>query len=171
MRKSRRSSPPLARGFAPIRRVAAGGEFSQFGPQAAGSIEQLLRAIALQPFLQLLQLLGMMLRIAQGHLVRAERSLHLQPIDELGPGPALGRNQHDHRPVRALGVAAAAGLDLNSANFVDDLIERGGHQLVHLRGVRRPRRSRASSRSRGTSGPIPRGGCAPAPWGWRSCSR
>ena len=68
--------------------------------------------------------------------MRAEGALGGQAVDLLRPRPALRRAQHDHRPARALGHAALARGGLDLADLVEHLVERRGHQLVHLVGVR-----------------------------------
>ncbi len=89
-------------------------------------------------------MLGMRGRIGERHLVRAEGAFHAQPIDDLGPCPALGRIQHDHRPARARRVGMGTGLLLDLPNLLDYSVERRGHGLVHEFGfmpldkVRRP---------------------------------
>ena len=54
------------------------------------------------------------------------------PSTSCGRRPALGRAQHDHRPVRPRDAAtAAARVALDLANLVDAVLHRRGHGLVH----------------------------------------
>ena len=76
-------------------------------------------------------MLGVLGRLGKRHLVRPVSSLDRQAIDYLGPGPALGRLEDDHRPARPLGDAPLPGVRLDSPDLGDDRIERRGHQPVH----------------------------------------
>ncbi len=116
--------------------AARGGERTQLRHQPAVGVEQFLWLVALHPVFQQLQMLGIGAHVRERHLVRAPRALCLVAVDLLGTGPALGRAQHDHRPARPLGLAAAARGLLDAANIGDRRIERGRHRLVHLGGVR-----------------------------------
>ena len=136
--------------------VALGRKFGQFRFQAALLVEEFLRPIAPQPVFQQLEMFGMGGRIGERHLVRAERAFDLQAIDHLGPGPALGRIEDDHRPARTRGVAVDAGVLLDLLDLLHRRVERRSHRLVHQRRVRVPRRNRASSRSREATAPVPR---------------
>ena len=118
MRRSRSRRPPLACGLAPIAAVAAGGQFGEFGQEPAGGVEQLLGLVAFQPGFELLQMLGILLRVGQRHLMGAEGAFDLLAVDDLGAGPALGRDEDDHRPARARWVMrAAAGIDAGCGGF------------------------------------------------------
>ena len=67
--------------------------------------------------------------------MRPEGPFDLQAVDDLGSGPAFRGAQHDHRPARAGGVAVGARLVLDGVDVVDDGVEGGGHQFVHVFGV------------------------------------
>ena len=79
----------------------------------AHRVEQLLRPVAAYPGFELAQMLGVF-EVGDRHLVGAPGALYGLAVDDLGPGPALGRAEHDHRPAGALhrGVAGA-GLRLD----------------------------------------------------------
>ena len=62
----------------------------------------------------------------------AERALDLQAVDDLRARPALGRLQHDHRPAPPGGVAGGARIALDLPDAAEGLLQRAGHQLVHL---------------------------------------
>jgi hypothetical protein len=94
--------PPLAWGFAPMRRSPLGASSAKFRFQAALLIEEFLGPVAAQPVFQQLEMLGMRGRIGERHLMRTEGAFDLQAIDDLRPRPALGRIEHDHRPARTL---------------------------------------------------------------------
>ena len=52
------------------------------------------------------------------------------PSTSFGPGPALGRPEHDHRPARALGDAALAGRPLDRVDLLDRPRPCVGRQLL-----------------------------------------
>ena len=104
--------------------------------QPAGLVEQLLGLVALHPFLEQFQVLGLGGHVGERHLVRAEGAFGRQAVDLFRAGPALGRAEDDHRPERALLEAVGARRRSGSiVNLGDDLVERGGHQLVHRLGI------------------------------------
>ena len=78
--------------------VADGRERPELGDEPAGLVEQRLRRVRPQPFLQHPQVLGVLGQARQRHLVRAEGALHLDAVDHVGAGPALRRAQDDRRP-------------------------------------------------------------------------
>ncbi|GGQ47984.1 hypothetical protein GCM10010166_15110 [Couchioplanes caeruleus subsp. azureus] len=83
----------------------------------AGRIEQLLRTVRPEPALQQRQVFRVVADAGQRHLVRAPRAGDLDPVDLLGPGPALGRAQHDQRPDgTAAGPLPRPGRRLNLAD-------------------------------------------------------
>src|ERR1019366_7016349 len=134
--RSRSSRPPLAWGLAPMRRSPAGARGRQRGELAAqrsALVEELLGAVGAQPLLELSEVLGLGGEVCERHLVGAEGALGGEPVDLLGPGPALGRAQHDHRPARPRRVSARARPLLDLGDLLRDLVERGRHQLVHAR--------------------------------------
>src|SRR5207237_2912272 len=61
-----------------------------------------------------------------------ERALDRLAVNDPRAGPAFWRVEHDHRPTRARGIAAAASVALDAMNLGDDLIERSRHDLMHL---------------------------------------
>lgn len=60
-----------------------------------------------------------------------EGSFDLHAIDRLRPGPAFGRDQHDHGPARAGLTAVFAGFELDALNLLHGRVEGGGHGLMH----------------------------------------
>src|SRR5262249_60814380 len=50
----------------------------------------------------------------------------------LRAGPALGCAKNDHRPAWARLDTVFPRIRLNAMNFVDDRVQRGGHELMHL---------------------------------------
>ena len=118
--------------------VAHGGQRLQFGQQRAVLVKQFLRLIAAQPFLELGEvflLVGGADGQVDGHLVRAERTLDGFAVDDFRPRPALGRAQHDHRPLDVAEVLARTGAALDVVNFLNDSVQRLGHLLVHRQRV------------------------------------
>ena len=96
------AAPPLACGLAPMRRSPSGASAAISAASAAALVEQLLRAVGAHPRLERREVLGVLGQLRQRHLVGAEGALHRQAVDLLGPRPALGRAQDDHRPARPL---------------------------------------------------------------------
>ena len=76
-------------------------------------------------------MLGVLPRLGERHLVRAIGPLDRQAVDDLGPGPALGRFEDDHRPARPGRDSLGPGVGLDSPDLGHDLVERRRHQLVH----------------------------------------
>ena len=71
----------------------------------------------------------------QRDLVGAPGPLDLDPVHHGRPGPALGRDEEDHRPRPPLDVAVLAGGALDLADRVVGPIERRGQLPMHVRGV------------------------------------
>ena len=87
-------------------------------------VEQFVRAVALHPIFELLDVLGI-LEVRERHLMRAPGPLHRLAVDELRPGPAFWRAEHDHGPARPLhSVRRRTRRNLNLVNLRYDLIKR-----------------------------------------------
>ncbi len=71
------------------------------------------------------------LEVGDRYLVRAERALDLLSVHDPGPGPPLGRAQHDHWPARARRLALGAGDFLNPGYLIESLLECRRQLLVH----------------------------------------
>src|SRR5580693_7725054 len=99
--------------------------------QGSMLIEELIRAVALHPLLENLDMLRLRRQLIERNLMRAERSLDLDSVDDLGPGPPFGRNEHYHRPLRPLVKSVLTGVLLDRLNPVDDVFERLGHRAMH----------------------------------------
>ena len=113
--------------------VALGRQLGQFGHEPAVLVEEFLRLVASQPALELLEMLGRRRRRhGERHLMRPERALDRQTIDEFRSGPAFERSENDHRPARACGVALDAGIVLDLLDLLHHLVEGRGHGLMHL---------------------------------------
>ena len=100
-------------------------------------VEQFLGPVAAQPGLQLRQVRGIGRRVGKRHLMGAESALDRLAVHHLGPGPALGGVEHDHRPARPLGPPVRAGVLLDRAD------------LLHRARREPPPSPRASARVRG----------------------
>ena len=111
--------------------VALRRELRELGHERPVLVEQLLRPVALEPRLELRQMLRIRPHLRERHLVRAPRPLHRQPVHELRTRPALRRPQHDHRPARPLGAALDAGGALDRGDLLDGGVEHLGHPPVH----------------------------------------
>src|SRR5213075_3070810 len=110
--------PPLARGREP----------GQLRTQLPAGIEELIGAVAPQPFFEQLQMHRVGAHLGERHLVRAKGPFDRLSIDLLRAGPALRRAQHDHRPARALLEALRARLALNALDLRDDAVQSAGYQ-------------------------------------------
>jgi hypothetical protein len=106
-------------------------QLPQLRDQAPRLVEELLGPVAPHPLLELLHVLGVLARSGQRNLVRAVAALHPVAVDDLGPGPALGRPEDDHRPPRPTGKAAAPRPVLDGADLVERGVEGIGHPTVH----------------------------------------
>ena len=115
--------------------LALGGQRRDLGGDAAVVVEELLRPVRAHPRLERGQVLGVLGQLRQRDLVGAEGALHRPAVDLLGPRPALGRAQDDHRPARALRVALARTRLDGARCRSTHLVERLGHELVHRRRV------------------------------------
>ena len=94
-------------------------------------VEQLLRAVAPKPRLELRQMLGVRAHLGDRHLVCPPRPFDGQPVDRLRPGPALRRAQHDERPARPCGAPVDARRPLDRRDLLDDRVEHLGHPPMH----------------------------------------
>ena len=110
----------------------------ELGFESPALIEKLLRAVALHPFFKDLHVLGIFMHLTHRHLVAPPIALGALAVDFLGTSPTLGRPQYNHRPPwpfyfspPAFSTGSCTGL--NPFDLSNDLIESGGHQLVHLR--------------------------------------
>ena len=118
--------------------VAGGSQLLQFGDEGAVLIEQLFRVIAVQPLLDLFQVLFLM-RGAEGdidrNLMGAEGALDGLAVDHLRTGPAFGSAQDDHGPLDMLQLLAGTSTLLDVMNLVDNGIQRVSHLFVHGHGI------------------------------------
>ena len=113
--------------------VARRRELGELLAELALAVEQLLWPIALEPVLELRQVLGI-LEIGDRNLMRAPRSLDRLAVDEFRSRPTLRCPEHDHRPawpLRPFRAAERPRGDLDPANLCQDDIERSGETLVH----------------------------------------
>ena len=108
-------------------------QLGDLGDQRPVLVEQLLRAIAAHPLLQLAQVLRVLAHLGQRQLMGAPGALDGQPVDDLRPGPALRGSQDDHRPARPALGAAGARRALDLGDLAERLLERGLEALVNRR--------------------------------------
>ncbi len=111
---------------------ASRGKVGQLGPEAAAVVEQLRGSVALHPLFEDAHMGRVLVHLAHRHLVRAPVVLGALAIDFFRARPALGCAKHDHRPARAFRETILDAHPLDALNFADDLVQGGGHQLVHL---------------------------------------
>ena len=114
-----RAHPPLA----------ARGQRRQLRDQRAGGVEELTRPVRAQPLVELRQVPGVLARRGERDLVRPPGPLHRQPVHHLGPGPPLGRLQHDGGPGGPGAIAVVPGPALDGADLADRRVH-GGRELL-----------------------------------------
>ena len=107
----------------------AGRQLGQLRGEPSPIVEELLGAVAVQPQLERRQVVGPLAYLFERDLVRPRRPLGWPPVHLLGPGPALGCAQHDHRPARPGRLASKRGL-LDASDLLQRLIERARHLLM-----------------------------------------
>ena len=112
-----------------------GGQLPQGGDQGPVFVKQLLRPVAAQPALQLLDAAGLAVVDGNGDLVGAPAALHRLPVHLLGASPALGGAEYDHGPAGAGGVFGGTGVLLDPLDLPHRPVQGGGHLLVHLLGL------------------------------------
>ena len=120
------------RAHAALARRREGGD--QLDGRAVG-IEELLGLVATQPLLQLGKVAVSVRAQRDGHLMGAPAAFDRVAVDLLRTGPALRGAQHEHRPARALRLAALARGALDAPNLADRPVERRSHLLVHCHGL------------------------------------
>ena len=76
-------------------------------------------------------MLGMLGIYNEWNLVRAERTLNLQAIDEFWSRPSLGRSENDHRPTRSGRVLASPRVSVDVLDLLNGKVQGGGHELMH----------------------------------------
>src|SRR6185312_1920441 len=103
----------------------------ELGDEPPAIVEQLLRPVRPEPFLQHGAVLGIRSRRVYRHLVRTPGAFDRLAVDGLRSGPALWRSEHDHRGGLPPRVTCTAGLVVDAANLDDGTIECRGHQLMH----------------------------------------
>ena len=82
--------PAIGMGIGAHPPVALRRQFGQFRHEPAILIEQFFRLVALHPAFKLLDMIGMLGIHQERHLVRPERALDLQAVDDFRSRPALG---------------------------------------------------------------------------------
>ena len=78
---------------------------------------------------------GVVAGLGERDLVCTPGALHQLAVNHVGPGPSLWGAQHDHRPHRPFGCAAAARIALDCRDVVKGVVESGGELLMHLVGI------------------------------------
>ena len=81
------------------------------------------------------EVLGVGAHFGERHLMRAPRAFDGKAVDERGPGPPLGRPQHDHRPARAGPRRPTRAPRVAVAGSRPARVERRGELLVDERRV------------------------------------
>ena len=107
----------MACGLAVIRRSPTGDKVVDLAYRVTPIVKELLGTVAVQPLLELGQMLGVGANLGQRNLMAAEGPLHLQPVDVPWTGPALGGPQDHHRPFRAMAVRIAPVRHSESRRF------------------------------------------------------
>ena len=112
--------------------VAAWRQVDELGDEGAVLVEELFRAVASQPFLELADSLRVLADVRERNLMRAPRVLHGQAVDLLRSSPALRRAQDQHRPSRPARLAVLARGALDARDVVERVVERRRELLVHV---------------------------------------
>src|SRR5580658_4248246 len=81
--------------------MARRGKCRELLAELAAFVEQLVRAVALHPIFELLEMFGV-LEIGKRDLMCAPSPLDRLAVHELWSGPAFWRAEHNHGPTRAL---------------------------------------------------------------------
>ena len=115
--------------------LAFRSEFSKFGSQLSGFVEQFFGLVGSQPFFQHPQVFRVLCRFREWNLMRTERSFDLLAIDELWSSPTFRRAQNDHGPRWTLRSNVLARVCLNRVDLIQHRIESCGHELMHWFGV------------------------------------
>jgi len=113
-----RAHPPVA-----LRR-----QLEQLRQRGAVVGEQLLGSVGAHPLLEQAQVISVLARVDDRHLVRPPAVLDRLAVDLLRARPALRRAQHDHRPL-------AARAALHRGDPVQRLVEPRREALVHAQRV------------------------------------
>ena len=139
--------------------------------QASRFVEQCLRLIAMQPFLELFQMRGFLVYLRKRHLVGAPEPFDLVVVYLFWAAPAFQAAQDDHRPTgpRHWAVPLARGF-LDTADFQNAMFQALRQLPDASCPGRNPRQSMVGSRSRGTDAPAPRAECGQGSSDWQSCS-
>src|ERR1035437_4848277 len=106
------------------------GKRRELGPEGALLVEQLLWLVAAHPGLEHLPMRLVGADVGDGNLMRSPGAFDLLAVHDLRAGPALGRPEDDHRPLRTFGRLARAGRRLDLADLVEDGVEGRGQQLM-----------------------------------------
>src|SRR5215470_2802547 len=112
--------------------IAFRRQLGKLGYEFSVLVEQLFRTITPHPIFEDFQVFGVLLQIGNRNLMRAPRPFHRLSIDGFWASPALRRSHYDHRPFRQAGFVALAGIVLGAVNLLNDVIEGGSHELMHL---------------------------------------
>src|SRR4029077_16231756 len=112
--------------------VALRRKLGQLGAKPAAVIEELCRAVALPTLFEEAHMGRVLVHLAHWHLVRAPIVLGALAIDLFRTRPAFGCAKYDHWPARALPGTILPRIRFDTFNFIDDLVQGGGHGLVDL---------------------------------------
>src|ERR1700730_698019 len=115
--------------------LSFGRKVCQGGDQRALGIEELLGFVAAHPVFEDFQMPGFFVEFGERHLVGAPGSFDRFAVDRFGAGPAFGRAENEHRPARACPLVVLASGLLDGGDFVEDVVEQGGHFRVHHGGI------------------------------------
>ena len=91
------------------------------------------------------KVLGFARTSANGTWCDRQRSLRRMAVDRPGAGPALGRAQDDHGPMRPRRSGRRARVVLDVLNLVEHAVKGRGHRLVHRGRVVSPSTKRGAS--------------------------
>ena len=111
--------------------VALRRQRGEIGHEPSFVVEQLLRPVTAQPFLQLRTVVAVVAHGGDRYLMRAPCPFDRLPVDLARPGPALRRPEDQHRPALRRRGSVLARSTLYRIDAVERLVQRGRETLVH----------------------------------------
>ena len=111
--------------------AAFGSNIGEIGAEMAFLVEELIGLVAAHPFVELAQVLRVLLNLVERNLVGAPGVLNRLAVDKPGTGPAFGSAHDEHGPRGTGGRAVFPGGLLNCGDAVEHGVKDRGCLLVH----------------------------------------
>src|SRR5213593_1860187 len=106
-------------------------QFRDFGNELPIPVKQLFRLVTLHPLFEDGHVFRFTLQVGDRHLMSAPGSFNRFAVYKFGTSPSFWTAQNNHWPGRWLDGSAGASLALDDADFLNDSIQSGYHQLMH----------------------------------------